>query len=144
MRTALEAVIADDVNIGGCVVFCSSMDVAAAVLADSDIQAAMQDRQLVALITSRGIGEGVTDGPRRMAGRADLRMAGLQLAARAAEQVRGRIPSRRFVHRPQHAPVRADRGSRPQGVRAVSPGPWPRVCSAGIWPDSALPRSAPR
>lgn len=61
MRTALEAVIADDVNIGGCVVFCSSMDVVAAVLADSDIQAAMQDRQLVALITSRGIGEGVTD-----------------------------------------------------------------------------------
>lgn len=61
MRAALAAVVADDVNIGGCVVFVSSMDKAAAVLADTDIQAAMQDRQLLAFVTARGIGEGVAD-----------------------------------------------------------------------------------
>lgn len=61
MRTALAAVLADDINIGGCVVFASALDQAAALLLDTDIQAALQSRQLVAIFTTRGIGEGVND-----------------------------------------------------------------------------------
>ena len=61
MRTALAAVLADDINIGGCVVFASSVDQAGAALLDTDIQAAMQTRQLVAIFTTRGIGEGVAN-----------------------------------------------------------------------------------
>lgn len=57
MRTALAAVLADDVNIGGCVVFASAIDQAAALLLDTDIQGALQSRQLVALFTAPGIGE---------------------------------------------------------------------------------------
>lgn len=61
MLTALDAVLADSVNRAATVVFASSYDRAGALLLDTEIQAALQTRQLSAFFTVRGIGEGVSN-----------------------------------------------------------------------------------
>ncbi len=63
MLTALAAVQADSVSRAGTVVFASSFDRAGALLLDTDIQAALQDKQWSAFFPIRGIGEGVSNEP---------------------------------------------------------------------------------
>jgi hypothetical protein len=59
MLTALNAITADSLHVGGVVVFGSSLDSSGAGGFDTAIQAALQTRQLLGLFTARGIGEGV-------------------------------------------------------------------------------------
>jgi len=61
MLTALSAVLADPVNLGGMVVFASTLDEAGAALFDTQVQAALQTRQMVGVFGVRGIGEGVAN-----------------------------------------------------------------------------------
>lgn len=61
MLTALDAVLADSVNRAATVVFASSFDRPGALLLDTEIQAALQTRQMSAFFTVRGIGEGVSN-----------------------------------------------------------------------------------
>ena len=63
MLTALAAARADSVSRAGTVVFASSFDRAGALLLDTDIQAALQDKQWSAFFAIRGIGEGVSNEP---------------------------------------------------------------------------------
>ena len=63
MLTALAAVAADSVSRAGTVVFASSFDRAGALLLDTEIQAALQDKQWSAFFAMRGIGEGVSNEP---------------------------------------------------------------------------------
>lgn len=61
MLTALNAVLADAVHLGGMVVFVSTLDAAGAALFDTQIQAALQTRQMIGVFGVRGIGEGVAN-----------------------------------------------------------------------------------